>query len=421
MKLREGKLTINQNIPKKLSDWFFFILIVLFFAVRDIPILLYAGQIIAYVGIIWRYKQVDRYYTFIWLLFIAWSALTGFWASNEEHYLKFMREITQVGLLCVLFYNGCRNEQNIEKMLKYITIASLIMILYFLIKTPISDWHQAFHSTASVASSEDRFGRSIGYHPNNFGVLCSFECCCWLYQWRRFNKKSALLCSCILFVLLLFTKSRTAVAFMGIIVFIYMLIETKSSRRVLARILFISIGAMAAILALLFIPSLYKLIGYRVSGVLSFITGTGTVDASVNGRNILMTAGKEMIRDHFILGVGAGNYSNIAYASYGIWRDVYSHSNYIEIWADLGLIGVLLYYLPRFWCIFHLIRKRRIISNRKSIILSSFLIAVMIAELVVDYIYISYSQEVMQIIYTLCFAYCMIPFDERRDNICQKK
>lgn len=407
MKLVGERTVIGRNMPKKLSDWYIFILIVLFFAVRDIPVLLYAGQVIAYVGIVWRYKQVNRKYTLIWLMFIAWSALTGLWVSNEEHYLKFMREITQVGLLCVLFSCCCKSEQDIDKVIKYITVASLIMILYFMIKTPISDWHQAFHSTASVASSEDRFGRSIGYHPNSFGVLCSLECCCWLYQWRRYSKKSALAWSLILFVLLLFTKSRTGVVFFGIIIVIYLAIEKKSSRKALVRISVISIGVLAAILALLYIQPLYKLIGYRIAGALSFITGSGTVDASVNGRNILMAAGKAIIRDHPIIGVGAGNYSNTAYASYGIWRDVFSHSNYIEIWADLGLIGILIYYIPRFWCLIHLFRKRKIQKNRESIILTSFLIAVMTAVLVVDYITISYSLEATQLFFTLSFAYSL--------------
>lgn len=405
MKLNGDSLTFSQNMPKKMSEWFIFILIVLFCAVRDIPFLLYGGQIVAYAGIVWQYKRIDRRFTLIWLLFIAWSALTGLWITNEEHYLKFMREISQVSILCILFYNGCKKEQDIERILKFITIASLIMVLYFMIKTPISDWQQAFHSTASVASSEDRFGRSIGYHPNSFGVLCSLECCCWLYQWRQYHRKRALVWGLFLFILLLFTKSRTAVAFFGIIVIVYMAIETKSSRKILGRILLIISVMVIAILSILYIQPLYKLIGYRIEGALSFITGKGTVDASVNGRSILMAAGKEIILDHPIIGVGAGNYSNTAYASYGIWRDVFSHSNYIEIWANLGLVGILLYYIPRFWCLFRLIKRRKITKNRESIILSSFLIAVITAELIVDYITISYSFEATQIFFTLCFAY----------------
>ena len=413
MTLRGKRLSFSQSLPHKMSEWFVFILIILFFAVRDIPVLLYGGQIVAFAGIIWQYKQINRRYCLVWFLFILWVALTGLWASDKDHYLKMVREISQVGLLCVFFYNGCRKEQDIEKILKYITLASFVLFIYFIIKTPLSEWSKAFHSEESVASAMDRFGYSVGYHPNGFGPLCALECSCWLYQWRRYKNKSALLWSILPFILLLFTKSRSAFLFFGIILIVYILFEKNNSKRILRRMAFIAIGVFVALLAILYIQPLYKLFGYRVAGVLAFITGEGKVDASVSGRNLLITAGKGIITDHPLLGVGAGNYSNVAYAGYGTWKDVYAHSNYIELWSDLGLIGILIYYIPRYWCLLRLTKKRKNLGNRHSGMLCCFFIAIMIAELVSDFFRMSYYYEYDQIFFTMCFAYSIMPIERK--------
>ena len=119
----------------------------------------------------------------------------------------------------------------------------------------------------------------------------------------------------------------------------------------------------------------------------------------------MILSGLDMFLKHPLLGVGARNFSNIAFAEYGIWADVYAHSNTIEILADFGLIGTVLYYGPRIWCLVRLLRLRGRIEDRERRKCCAFLSAFLLTNLIMDVIYISFNNEAIQLMYTLCFAY----------------
>ena len=206
-------------------------------------------------------------------------------------------------------------------------------------------------------------------------------------------------------MLLLFSKSRTAFLFIGMLGVIYLLLEKRDCRKVLGRILLVGGLILAAFWLVMNIEPLYKLVGYRLTGAVSFLTNDGNVDASVRERNKMISAGLDMFIKHPLLGVGARNYSNIAFAKYGIWADVYAHSNLIEILADFGLIGTLLYYIPRIWCLVRLFRLRKRITDPQRLKCCAFLTAFVITNLITDYIYISFNNEAIQLVYTLCFAF----------------
>lgn len=394
--------------PEGLSEWMALLLILIFFAVRNIPVLLYGGQVLAFTLILWSKKGLRKHYTLAWLLFILWAVMSGLWAENKDHYLKFIREISQGTALVVVFYSCCESEEKIEKYLRYIAAAAILMMIWFFLKTPRSEWSTTFNSTRVVSSSNDRFGRSIGYHPNAFGTLCAVELTAWLYQWRRTGKKTPLIFCALLMTLLLFSKSRAAMAFLGLICVGYYLLEHKSLKKALIRVLIAGAGIAAAYWIVMNVPALYKLFGYRLQGLVAFITQEGQVDASVRARNQMITSGIQIFKAHPLIGVGARNYANVAYENYGIFADVYAHSNLIEFLSDFGLVGIVLYYGPRIWCLIRLfgIRREKIYKGEGK--LCAYLTAFMITTLITDVFYISFTNESLQILYTLSFAYTMM-------------
>lgn len=407
MNLSIRKNRLYEFLPHGLVDWSAFVLCLLFFAIRDIPVLLYGGQIIAVPLIIWiNRRKTPVSYLMVWAAFITWCLLTTLWASDINHAGKFLREILQVGIVSISLYIFSRTIDDQSKLLNYITACSLVMMVYFVIKTPISEWRSTIYSNQTIASSYDRFGRTIGMHPNTFGTLCSLLAMIWVYQWRTTQSKASLICCTVFIVLLLFTKSRASLLFLAVMALVFWLSEKRKPRKVLARLFVALLLLSLALWLLLNNRFLYQLVGYRVSGVIAFVTGEGIVDSSISGRNLLIEAGKEMIRDYPFFGVGAGNFSNNAFDSYGIWRDVYAHNNYIEMWADLGIIGLLLYYIPRFWCCIELLKIRKRLSDEEAP-LCALLLAIAIGTLVTDNMKISYEKEPQQILFGLQFAYCV--------------
>ena len=89
------------------------------------------------------------------------------------------------------------------------------------------------------------------------------------------------------------------------------------------------------------IPFLNEIIGYRIEEALDLFTKTGTGDVSSQNRVGLIGLALQMWSDHPILGLGMNNFpmfQTIGEAGY------YAHNNYVELLADLGLVGFCLYY-----------------------------------------------------------------------------
>ena len=405
MKKAKHRLNNYVYLPHNLLEGAVFLLCVVLYAVHDLPILLYGIQGFSLVVILKYRRKCNKSILLMWVLLLIWTLLSVFWAEDTNHAIKFIREISHCGIVCVIVSMYFTDQESIEKTISMICTASIIMIVYFCFKTPLSEWKQALYSTASAASSSDRFGRTIGMHPNSFGAICALESACWFYQWKKKHKKTYLLWAMMLIILMLFSKSRSSMLTLAMIVGAYLFFENGLNKKAISNFCVLILFCFISLFFVLNNGFLYKLVGYRIKGVLAYIIGEGTIDASVLGRETLIDAGKQIIFDHPFLGVGAGNYSNIAYANNYIWRDVFSHSNYIEIWADLGLIGIMLYYLPRFYCLYRLlkIRETRIVLKKNQLCI--FCLALMIAFLVSDYFKLRYDSETSQIMIMMCMTY----------------
>mgnify|MGYP000853091197 CR=1 FL=1 len=396
------------RIPKALPSLLIFGVAVAFIALRTIVPFLYGVQLlfISYMGII-AIKNLNKLFTtpyvVVYGMFFVWCCLSVLWSPAMDKTMAAAASVGQMIVICSLMTLYLVNIENIEKVLYGFAIASIIMIGFLILKTQPSEWVDALTGSFSASSDKGRIGYSIGHHPNAMGNLCALLAFIWLYFYDKTKHKVYLIWILLLSLILLFTKSRAAILMLIMYFFGYIILAKKR------RFLFIKIIPAIIILSFLLywaifnIPILYELIGFRMEGVFGLFNPSYTIDASSYTRINMMKYGIDMFKKHPFTGVGFGNYGYYAYHYYDLFTETYAHSNYIEILAGLGVVGIFLYYiLPVLSCItLGLTIKRTDGSRRK---LCAFLFVAIIVRLITDFIKITYSDELTQMINVICIC-----------------
>lgn len=396
------------RIPKDISSLLIFGVTVAFIALRTVIPFLYGIQLlfISYMGII-AIRNLNRLittqYVVIYGTFFTWCCLSILWSPAIDKTMTATASIVQMIIICSLMTLYLVNLENIDKVLYGFAIASIIMITFLILRTQPSEWVHVLTGSFSASSDKGRIGYSIGHHPNAMGNLCALLAFIWLYLYDKSKRKVYFIWIFLLSCILLFTKSRAAILMLIMYFFGYILLCKKRRFIYIKVIPIIIILAFLLYWAIFHIPILYELIGFRMEGVFGLFNSNYTIDASSYTRINMMKYGIDMFIKHPITGVGFGNYGYYAYHYYDLFTETYAHSNYIEILAGLGVVGIFLYYiLPAFSCItLGLNLKRTNGSNRK---LCAFLFVAIIVRLITDLIKITYSDELTQMINVICIC-----------------
>lgn len=415
--------TINQNnkfiirIPKDKPYLLIFGIGVAFIALRSIVPFLYGMQVIFvfYMGIK-AIKNRNLFFThkyvIISMLYLFWCCLTILWCSSVSSGISTLISIGQMVLLCSLIAFYIRKEESIDKILFGFAIASIIMLIFLFIKTDQSEWVYALTGSFSVSTDQGRIGYSIGYHPNGMGNLCAMLAFIWLYFYDKTKKKLYILFILLLSIILLFTKSRASIIMMAMEFFGYILLNKKKRLRILKMIPIVLLLSIISYWAIFNIPILYEIIGFRMAGLVGLVNSSYSVDASAYTRMNMITYGLDIFMKYPISGVGIGNYGYYAYNYYGLFAQTYAHCNYVELMADIGLIGLILYYiLPIYSCIILWLCLKRTNGNRRK--LCAFLFVTIAVRLIMDFVKITYDDELAQMLNMICYCGAKILYNNK--------
>lgn len=396
------------KIPKDKSALFIFGVSVGFIALKSIVPFLYGIQLLflLYMGIHgWkkRGKLFTNMYTITYGLFLIWCALSSYWAPAANQAINTTISVGQMIIICSLLTIYFDSFDNIEKTIKGFAIASIIMLLYLFLKTPISEWRYALYGSFSASTDEGRIGYSIGFHPNAMGNLCAMLIFIWVYLYDISKKKIHLFWILLLSIVLLFTKSRASILMVLLEVSGYIYLCKKRKYGIIKILPMLAIVSVILYWAIFNIPILYHLIGFRMEGLLGIFRASGAGDASAYTRLNMMKYGMDMFKKNPISGVGFGNYGYYAYRYYGLFAQTYAHSNYIELLADLGIIGFILYYMVPVYCCVHL--GLQLLSVRESERkLCAFLFVNIFVRLLMDTVKITYDDELAQMLNVICYC-----------------
>lgn len=179
------------------------------------------------------------------------------------------------------------------------------------------------------------------------------------------------------------TGSKKGLLVLAIIFIMYFLIEKKTIKFLIFPL--VSIGVIYAIFNVSF---LYNTIGFRVVDMFATLgMGTSVTKAqSTVIRDDLIKEGLKSFWNHPILGGGMNYFQFINHARY------YSHNNYVEILNNMGILGLLLYYVP-----FVNVARKLIIEMRTYYLddakrkLYIFLLAYLSVKFILDFAMVSYT------------------------------
>lgn len=323
-------------------------------------------------------KEARRYLIWYTLFFvICVSTLFLGITCNKNMLQRMLFETFIPSVLCLV--SICVYLKSAESggvgLLENVVYAEVFVAIRAIIYTPIPQFIREMNTML--------YGSKLGVNYNNFTTSLTLTFCIGLYLmlYAKSQIRGVLL---FIFCNILFSGSRKAII-VSILCFILMY-YLKSDRKCIQEKIKKALTIIAVVAIVIFVvltnEFMYNLIGRKLLAVINSIGASSvkeSFDASVRGRAMLRETAWETFLEHPLYGVGY--YSFMYFNSLGY----YAHNNYLEILADLGVIGFTIYYCYYFHCIMMALKMRKYNVNikdsiRPDILLFVFTLGVLILE-----------------------------------------
>ena len=274
------------------------------------------------------------------ILFYSWMIFSLIYGISPEYcYIKTFLFLTNIlAFMIPLFYKGF----NIEKFLKFFVILETIIGLIFLYYFP---------KIYFLPSSETlKFFEGIYLGSSEISGLCLIILFC-----KRLYKKSFHFLLIILnFAILVLAGGRGPLIFtLLVLLFLYIFLFVKSLKKgkvkkYLVYNILLGCSLIISIFIIIYIlfPKTHFLLERslsRMSYIIEFIKGSTNYDYSIEARVYHLRFSINQIMQNttsFLFGYGIGSYGML-YSGYD--GRGYPHNIILEVWVELGLIGVILF------------------------------------------------------------------------------
>ena len=352
-------------------------------------LLLFSGALVG----LKRFGHIN-YFTAWYFILIIFGIMSIAWAKESTLVTSLLLTLFRVLFISIFLCYRINNKNDVEKMLWLYVISGLVLDIVIAIKM------LDFYSIELFFKR--RFGDNFAYNSNTTAVVNAFSVIIVLHKIKiaKFKKAkaiSALIFVANAFIIMLTASKRGLLAFLFGVFFLFLL-RTEGIKR-LNRI-FIGVLVLFFLFELMLnIPALYQMVGYRFDNAISIVSGSNAEnlndieDLSTENRGDLYSFGIELWMAHPIIGVGLNNFA--AYQTVYSGDFYYAHNNYIELLADLGIIGAFFYYLLPIGILF----KRSNNRDDMTLLMKTVVIAILFG----DFGGVTYQDIRIQLL--LCLAY----------------
>ena len=331
--------------------------------------------------------------------FILLSLLSGLWADSFSSVLFPISRMIQILAMtyCLTIYLD--SEEKIERYITVVSAATLFMILYIFILTPRARWFAGF------------LGRVTHYNTNDVG--CALSVCVLFAFYEAYVRKKRLfyfLTALALFTAIL-TSSRKALL-MCIFGILMIVVFNYRARNYVLRVLIILAALVVVVVLIYEIPYLYGTVGVRLSKMIEYVMNDDTSDRSLMLRKFNIDMARSFFNESPFFGIGINNfsfrirdYSNVS---------AYAHNNYMEIAADLGIVGLVAYY----WFYLFLVWKlaKQVLNGYKNALL---FLPLMLLFLVFEYGMVNYYK--IQVHLGIAAAFAVVSENDRIERFRQRE
>ncbi len=348
---------------------------------------------------------VDPTYT-VWLLsFLSFAALSYFWAESSDHVVNILKSLVVRLVILLLIRSAIRSKGDLHKLLVCVAGAAVVNSFYLLINS--------FEELTADTDSEigNRLGTDGDWNANAIGMLVAIAALLFLYFYQK-NTKPVKKITCVLLVaamivIALLTGSRKAfiIVLGGTIGYLLLTNKGKRFRTLLFAAAFVWVLFYIAMETEFF----YSIIGNRIDGFLSLITGKGEADSSSTLREKLIAGAIEVWKEYPDVGCGLGCYQLFSVGFAG--REMYAHNNYVELLADLGIVGTMIYYSGPMLLLVSLLRKLKNKENEGRLFLT-----LIVVILVLDFACVSYTDFLFSLVYMAAFSYISMKSKKEKEE-----
>lgn len=264
------------------------------------------------------------WYSFFWL-FVSLSYL---WSTSQgRNHLNMATALMQIVIFMSCVDWSIVTKRDIIALEKCFCLATFVFACVTAVTSPLSTY-----------GTMD-FGKFTGMQRNTTGYLLLFGCLFNLRAASIAKKKYYNLMALMCFVSSLLTGSRKII--IGYLIAIVFWVVYQPDIKKSIRYLLIGVLALLIIIPILYqLPFFQEVFGERLLAIFD----DSIQDGSVASRNRAKELALLLFQRKPVLGNGWNSVVTSYGSFFGKMGGIYAHNNYLEVAADFGIIGLILYY-----------------------------------------------------------------------------
>ena len=302
------------------NNFFYYFVFFLFIGISSLGILLNGNSL----------KKFFIPLNTIWYaLFFVLCVVSCLWAESFPTAVQPLSRMLQILAVTACVYYYIDSGKRLDIYLNTTIAASVYLIIYIFVKTPSSEWFSGF------------IGSVTGYNTNDVGLALSICFIITFYKAFVKGKYPMYILSAVSFFTAILTSSRKAL-FMCVLAVILIVAFNYRAKNYVLRLL-ASIGLVILAVILIYeVPQLYQTVGVRIDSMIEYFMNDKSSDSSLTLREMYVNIAKSFFFEKPIIGHGINNFGYLNSLLGNL--STYAHNNYLEIAADLGIVGLIVYY-----------------------------------------------------------------------------
>lgn len=270
----------------------------------------------------------------LFVFFILYCFISSYWAYDFEKSWEKSFSLLQNFFILFFIYNYTLKTNKVKYIINLLALSGFIYSIY------IFTYYGFIEYITLFALGQSRIGGEIT-NVNFIGLSCLFSNI--VITWKIIFKKEYLyiipFLSCSIIAI---GSGSKKILLGGLLAFIFLFFLKSKSKNIIRNV-FIFIFIITLLIPLTFnLPFVHKIVR-RTEVFFNAFGKNGVTDYSTQARIKMIKIGWSEFKSNPVLGIGIGNSNYVLRKTYG--SDTYFHNNFIEIFASLGMLGGIIYYL----------------------------------------------------------------------------
>lgn len=315
----------------------------------------------------------------VWYLtFIAFAYISSAWAVDDLVAKSIITTLLRIAIVGIFLQIRVEARDDINRILEIYVWATLYSCV------AIALTMMTMYSFDMLTLT--RYGDTFGYNSNLTAMMCAISSTICIARMKVHPIRNVAFVA-FFAVIVALCGSKKGVIGLVLGFLIVLLFKEKGGKK----IVYFFIGLLVGFFIFFFVimnPTLYDIIGHRLVAFWDILIGENAYSQSTVERMELIRQAVDVWYNNFFFGIGMNNFSIVQTVSKGY----YAHCNYVELLADLGIIGFILYYSLPVYLVF----------SKSSIRYDSFVLkGIVVLLLFFDFALVSYQLIQFQIFYWL--------------------